>query len=53
MCVIQKSDSQQGVSIRVPERPLRGEKKADMMIYACNPSYSGGRDQEDGGSMTA
>jgi hypothetical protein len=24
-----------------------------MMVYTCNPSYSGGRDQEDFGSSTA
>jgi hypothetical protein len=25
----------------------------ELVAYACNPSYSGGRDQEDGGSKPA
>jgi hypothetical protein len=33
---------------------LRGKKKGQaLMAYACNPSYSGGRDQEDYGLKPA
>jgi hypothetical protein len=31
----------------------RKRKKKVLMAHACNPSYSGGRDQEDQGSKPA
>jgi hypothetical protein len=33
--------------------PSLKEFKLGAMAHTCNPSYSGGRDLEDGGSMPA
>jgi hypothetical protein len=35
-----------------PPKKIEGKSQAPM-AHACNPSYSGGRDQEDGGSKPA
>jgi hypothetical protein len=35
------------------EKERKKEKSSVLVVHACNPSYSGGRDQEDQGSRPA